>query len=222
MTPESRVIPLVLQTLYRSGSFRLLASLVLLLCVSSLLDQTSAYGAILSMAFAFVLVFAVRVMTTDKRQRIIVYSCAVLWLVIDVAKVVSKNQVLDFASDVPFVAFCFFCAGTMLHRIVTAKEVDFEVVCGSISAYLLIATTWAVSYDLIYAVNPDAFRIPENIADPNINHFIYFSLTTITTLGYGDITPASTPLGIWATLEAVVGVFYMAVLVARLVSMYRG
>jgi len=221
MTPERRAIPLVLQTLHRSGSFRLLVSLVLLLCVSSLLDHTSVYGAILSLVFAFVLVFAVRVITTDKRQRSIVYICAVLWLAIDVAKIVSRNEVLEFASDVPFVAFCFFCAGALLHRIVTAKEVDFEVVCGSISAYLLIAITWAVSYDLIYAVNPDAFRIPEGIAAPNLNHFIYFSLTTITTLGYGDITPASTPVGIWSTFEAVVGVFYMAVLVARLVSMYR-
>ena len=214
-------MPLLLRTLHRSGSFRLLASLVLLLCVSSLLDHASAYGAVLSLVFAFVLVFAVRVITTDKRQRTIVYSCAVLWLVIDVAKIVSRNEVLEFASDIPFVAFCFFCAGTLLHRIVTAKEVDFEVVCGSISAYLLIAITWAVSYDLIYAVNPEAFRIPEGIGDPNLNHFIYFSLTTITTLGYGDITPASTPVGIWSTLEAATGVFYMAILVARLVSLYR-
>jgi hypothetical protein len=48
-----------------------------------------------------------------------------------------------------------------------------------------------------------------------------FSLTTITTLGYGDITPVSVPVGIWFTLEPVTGVFYMAILVARSVTMYR-
>ena len=48
-----------------------------------------------------------------------------------------------------------------------------------------------------------------------------FSLTTVTTLGYGDITPISPVARIWATLEAVTGVLYIAVLVARLVSLYR-
>ncbi len=51
--------------------------------------------------------------------------------------------------------------------------------------------------------------------------FLYFSLTTVTTLGYGDITPISPVARIWATLEAVTGVLYIAVLVARLVSLFR-
>jgi hypothetical protein len=79
-----------------------------------------------------------------------------------------------------------------------------------------------VSYDLIYFLSPEAFSPAEDGAKLTLNHFIYFSLTTITTLGYGDITPVSVPVGIWSTLEAVTGVFYMAILVARLVSVYRG
>jgi len=78
-----------------------------------------------------------------------------------------------------------------------------------------------VSYELIYFLNPETFSLAEDGTILTLNHFIYFSLTTITTLGYGDITPVSVPVGIWSTLEAVTGVFYMAILVARLVSMYR-
>jgi hypothetical protein len=110
----------------------------------------------------------------------------------------------------------------ILRRIVIAKEVDFEVVCSSVSAYLLIAILWAVSYDLFYFLSPETFSPAEDGAKLTFQHFIYFSLTTITTLGYGDITPVSVPVGIWSTFEAVTGVFYMAVLVARLVSVYRG
>ena len=101
--------------------------------------------------------------------------------------------------------FCFFCVSVIIRRIVTAEVVDFEVVFASVSVYLLIAITWAVSYDLIYALSPESFSAVRDGADLTLNHFIYFSLTTITTLGYGDITPVSVPVGIWATLEAATG-----------------
>ena len=49
---------------------------------------------------------------------------------------------------------------------------------------------------------------------------MYFSFTTLTTLGYGDITPSNTVARIWATLEAVTGTLYLTILVARLVAIY--
>ncbi len=81
-------------------------------------------------------------------------------------------------------------------RIVTAKEVDFEVACSSVSAYLLIAITRAVSYNLIYGLRPEPFRVAEGGAEINLDQFIYFSLTTNTTLGYGNIAPVSVPVRI--------------------------
>ena len=123
------------------------------------------------------------------------YDCALFCLFI-----ISEGR--DFA-DIPFIAFCFFCVGMILRYIVTAKEVDFEVVCASVSAYLLIAITWAVSYRLIYGLRPESFRVAEGGAEMNLDQFIYFSLTTITTLGYGDMTPVSVPVGIWATVKVI-------------------
>lgn len=195
--------------------------MVLLLGVAALVDLHTAYGLIVSLLFAFILVAAVRFVTTEKRNRIIAYGLAVLWLVISSIGIATQNELLYVVADLPFMAFCFVCVGAILRRIVTAKEVDFEVVCASVSAYFLIAITWAVSYDLIYVLWPESFSFVESSAEIDLSHFIYFSLTTITTLGYGDITPVSVPVGIWATLEAVTGVFYMAILVARLVSVYR-
>ena len=52
----------------------------------------------------------------------------------------------------------------------------------------------------------------------HFDRFVYFSLVTLTTLGYGDISPKTSLAGILATLEAVVGVFYIAILVAALVG----
>jgi uncharacterized membrane protein len=67
-------------------------------------------------------------------------------------------------------------------------------------------------------MEPGSFIFPDRNDFPG---FLYFSLATLTTLGYGDITPVTTLARTSATLEAVTGVFYSAVLVARLVSMYR-
>jgi len=109
----------------------------------------------------------------------------------------------------------------LLWRAVTAQRVDFEVVCALPSIYLLLAITWAVSYQVIETLSPGSFQGGHDGAGSGIVEFLYFSLTTITTLGYGDITPVGPATRMWVTLEAVAGVFYIAVLVARLVTLYR-
>ena len=207
--------------MHLSRSTQLLASLVLLMFVAAFFEIHTTYGLIISLLFTFVLITAIRAATSENRHRMIAYGIASIWLVTSLIRVATQNDLLRTISDILFIAFCFFCVGMILRRVVTAKEVDFEVVVGSVSAYLLIAITWAVSYDLIYALWPESFSAAKDGADLTLNHFIYFSMTTITTLGYGDITPVSIPVGIWSTLEAATGVFYMAILMARLVSMYR-
>ena len=219
---QRETTPFSFRNMRRSRSIELLASLVMLIGVAAFVDFHTAYGVIISLLFAVVLMTAVRVVTAENRHRIIAYFLSIIWLVISMIRVATQNEFLQIFADLLFIAFCFFCVSVILRRIVTDKEVDFEVVCASVSVYLLIAITWAVSYDLIYFLSPETFNPAEGGVELTLNHFIYFSLTTITTLGYGDITPASVPVGIWSTLEAATGVFYMAILVARLVSVYRG
>lgn len=208
--------------LRRSRSIELLASLLLLIVVAAFFDIRTVHGVIISLLFAFVLVSAVRVVTHENRHRVIAYGLAGIWLVFSVVRVATQSDISRIIADLLFIVFCFFCVLVILRRIVTAKEVDLDVVFASVSAYLLLAIAWAVSYDLIYVLSPQSFGGAKDGLELTLNHFIYFSLTTITTLGYGDITPVSVPVGIWATLEAATGVFYMAILVARLVSVYRG
>ena len=106
----------------------------------------------------------------------------------------------------------------VLVQIYKADRVDAEILSGALAVYLLMAMTWALLYFLIESLDPGSFKIPDGNDFPG---FLYFSLTTLTTLGYGDITPATTLTRSWAVLEAVIGVLYSAVMIARLVSMYR-
>jgi voltage-gated potassium channel Kch len=94
---------------------------------------------------------------------------------------------------------------------------------GAVAAYLLITIAFALGYSLISFLIPGAFKFPDkppNIDDPRFGYiFHYFSISTITTLGYGDIVPVHPFSRTLATIEAFVGQLYPAILLARLVSL---
>ena len=74
---------------------------------------------------------------------------------------------------------------------------------------------------VIEALAPGSFGFTDPSFEAAWNQLLYFSLVTLTTLGYGDITPVGAVARIWSALEAVTGTLYLAVLIARLVSLYR-
>jgi hypothetical protein len=95
---------------------------------------------------------------------------------------------------------------------------------GAVAAYLMISLAFAASYHLISFLIPGAFvfavKAP-NLGDPRFEfNFNYFSVSTITTLGYGDITPVHPFARALAMMEALVGQLYPAILLARLVSLH--
>jgi hypothetical protein len=103
-----------------------------------------------------------------------------------------------------------YCPGPInLHRIQ-----------GAIAVYLLLASAWSLAYQLVALSNPAAFVYPA-AADPHHLHtrLLYFSVATLTTVGYGDITPLSPTARSLAALEALVGQLFPAILLARLVAL---
>jgi Ion channel len=93
----------------------------------------------------------------------------------------------------------------------------------SVSLYLMIATFYYAIFNLMEALNSGSF-IEAGVAAGTPVHrhaLLYFSLVTLTTLGYGDIVPATQPARIFAALEAITGVLYIAITVARLVAAYQ-
>lgn len=96
-----------------------------------------------------------------------------------------------------------------------------DTIAGSVCAYLLLGLAWAYIFALLAALNPDALKnFPAPRSSEDLGPFIYFSLITLTTLGYGDIVPATAPARALAAFEAVTGQLYLTVLVARLVGLY--
>jgi hypothetical protein len=89
---------------------------------------------------------------------------------------------------------------------------------GAIAIYLLFGISWAYGYVILMHFNPHAFQSTIGLSQSPAE-WMYFSFVTLTTLGYGEITPLSTPARSLAIGEALTGQLYLAVLLARLVAM---
>jgi Ion channel len=109
-----------------------------------------------------------------------------------------------------------------LWQVYRAGPVTGHRIRGAIAAYLLIGITFAYAYMLIASLIPESFHLPAWASQPASDRaetFLYFSLTTLTTAGYGDITAVHPFARSLATLEALIGQLYPAILIARLVSL---
>lgn len=115
--------------------------------------------------------------------------------------------------------FISFAIIVISKKIFRQKQVTGEVLRGSICVYVMIGFLWAIIYKIIYIIEPQAFNNiqPERF----IQQLGYFSFVTLTTVGYGDISPAYPLAMSLANLEAIVGQLFPAIMIARLVGLYQ-
>ncbi len=105
-----------------------------------------------------------------------------------------------------------------------ATHVDAEVICAAICGYLLLGMLWLGIYAAVEKTrtllhHPSAF-VSTTTGTLDLGDLLYFSYTTLTTTGYGDIIPRGREVRMLAVMEAMVGLFYNAIVIARFVSLY--
>ena len=107
------------------------------------------------------------------------------------------------------------------HAVYAPGRITFHRLQGAIVIYLSLATIFASAYSLIWELSPGAFAnlVARTGGPEEVATMLYFSLTTLTTTGYGDIVPIDPFARSLANLESVIGPFYLAITVARLVTM---
>ena len=120
------------------------------------------------------------------------------------------------------VLFLFFLGSFKLavRQILFTGEVDGNKIVGSVSLYLLIGLMWTTVYMMLLVFDPHAFNGIETARWQQLfSRVAYYSFVTLTTLGYGDISPASRIAEFFAEMEAITGVFYMAIFVSSLINL---
>jgi len=134
------------------------------------------------------------------------------------AEVLGIHAVLSL-SEAAWVAGCLTATAVTVRHVMRPGVVDRERIFAALDAYILTGIVFGVCYFILDRAWPGSLRTP-SASSLTVAEAIYFSFVTIATLGYGDIVPVSGPARGLAIVEAVGGQMYLAVLVARLVSLY--
>lgn len=201
----------------------LLAALVLLIVLAPFIQSLPNGRMIESAVMTLVLIAAVLAVGGRPRTLLISVLLAAPAAVIRWLHHFRPDVVPGAAYPAIAIVFLAFIIIRLLAFVLRAPRVDGEVLCASISAYLLLGLLWALAYTLAHAVDQHAFAFntagAEGSGMEGFNAF-YFSFVTISTVGFGDITPVSPVARMLAVTEAMAGMLYVAVLIARLVALY--
>ena len=199
--------------------------LVLELCAIFVAEPLAAKGLPIARAVADTLVLTVLVIVVMLSQR----WSAVILILLGLVAIVASFLLSEGSSLVPTASLhragdiLAFSALTWVvaHAVYAPGRITFRRLQGAAVLYLSLATIFASAYALIWELSPGAFaNLVAQVGGPQeIGTMLYFSLTTLTTTSYGDIVAVDPFARSLANLEAVIGQFYLAITVARLVTL---
>jgi voltage-gated potassium channel len=207
------------------GRQRYLAlSLLAFLCVLPLTDEAT-YGARLMRYGVLILVFITGPLAVARTRGTLIatFVLALLVLLPGLASTLGEIEAAYRYSLLAGILFFSFLAGLLIYEfLIKNVKVDAETLWGAVNIYVLMGLCFAFWYAALSLFEPGLFDgkfMNEPLRD-QLMGFIYFSFVTITTLGYGDITPSSTGVATLTYLEALIGQLYVAIMIARLVGLY--
>lgn len=148
-------------------------------------------------------------------------ALVVVNLLSTVAWFLLRSQTADLLSKTSGLAFLVLVSVVAAIQVFRRDRVDLNKVVGALCIYFLIGAIWAILFQLLDGVSPGSFSGLEGYEGHALSwRFIYFSFVTLTTLGYGDVLPLTIYAETLVFLEAILGQFYLAVLLAGLISAY--
>ncbi len=150
------------------------------------------------------------------------------WAVYFLSAILFGITLLNFFLPQTFIAFIelsilliFFIGAFTISwkQILFTEQINQNVIIGSVVLFLLLGLIWTVIYLILLMINPDAFNGLELLKwQENFNTVAYYSFVTLTTVGYGDISPRYDVAEFFVYIEAIAGIFFMAIVVSTLVG----
>ena len=203
-------------------TYLLVALLVLLLGIPLAHDLAVASAPLIrSLMFSLLLIIGIWSLRGGGRFFTFGMAFVVAGVLLNVLAVNIDSRVFFFSSFVALFGFLLIAIVFTLKQVAFGTEITLNRLVGAVCVYLLLGTIWAVAYSLVDVVSPGSFTgfSPQDGRGWD-SEWLYFSFVTMTTLGYGDISPVSATARTLAYMQAVLGQFYIAVLVAGLVGAY--
>ena len=197
----------------------LLVSILLLLLISPLLKGFVHIKILLDIFFSMVFVFGVDAIRHDRKHLIIAIVLALPMLLSMWVGLFVKIFLLSIIGNFFGITFFIYIIITILTHIFDQDRINREVIFAAVVVYLLMGVLWAFVYGTVEHIQPDSFSgISDAIGDERFV-FLYYSYVTLTTLGYGDISPITPVASSMAILEAIIGQLYLVVQIAWLVGL---
>lgn len=203
--------------------FYLFGALILLLFAVPLAQDFDFLDPDIVRAFFFsvLMIVGARSLKGGGHYRTIGMVLAAVGILLNIMAVGKSSTPFQAASLLSLFTFLLVSVSYTLKQVVFGTELNPNRLVGAICVYLLLGILWALAYAFLELVVPGSFKgIELTNATGWHNDWFYFSFVTLTTLGYGDITPVTSAGRSLVYLQSIAGQFYIAVLVAGLVGAY--
>lgn len=205
-------------TRLRIGRFLfLLISIVLMFTLRPFLEGFIGISILVDIFATLILLSGIYAASSNKRVCRFAMLIAFPTLITHWTNYFVKVHYLFVANKIFGGLFYAFMVVVILNYLFKEKQITVDTIAGAICAYFLIGLMWSSVFTVLELAQPGSFEISQNLRTESFS-FTYYSYVTLTTLGYGDITPISTQARSFSLVEAITGQIYLATLVARLVS----
>ena len=206
-------------------SYLLIAILLLLIFI---LEEVGRIFPALDFVFIFVILATIYVAGTQRKWFAVGVILAVPTIILSLSSNLD-NWPPDRMAVISvgfFIVYLGFAILAVVREVLLTDRVTIHTISGALVVFLLLGLLWTFLYILVEGLSPGSFSLPETSSVGPFNptdlfsNLTYFSLITLTSTGYGDITPVSDLARTLSALEAVVGQVFLAVLIAWLVGKY--
>jgi hypothetical protein len=175
---------------------------------------------VFSIVTILMLALSIKSLQTERTWKWTVYALIVFFAVLTVLGKFFAHQAYIYLILMILLIFFIGSFASAAKQVLFVGDIDGNKIIGSLSLYLLLGLIWTVIYLLLLAMDPSAFSGVEAANwQQGFSRIAYYSFVTLTTLGYGDILPTNHIAEFFVYMEAIIGVFYMAIIVSSLISL---
>ncbi|UZJ42538.1 ion channel [Prosthecochloris sp. SCSIO W1101] len=205
----------------RNIFFALLICIVFTFAIAPFLQEEEAASRLLNVFLVLMLVFSVIIVGDTKISFFVALLLGAPMLISNATAFLYTKEGFPVLVAFSSALFFIYVIVMLLKKIFTSSVIDINIILGAVCVYFLISVVWALLHGLVEAYVPGSYDVAgEQMSSVDMNVFMYYSIVTLTTLGYGDITPLSASARSLAAMEALVGQIYLTVIIARLVGLH--